>query len=596
MARCFPDPRHAVSDSDAELVVFGALAEQLGPEYAILHSVAWIARPGGGGGAREGETDILVAHPAKGLLAIEVKGGRVSLDYRTKAWISIDRNDATHVIKNPFEQARRGKFALLEKLKESPAWRRLGIGRFTLGYAVFLPGVGDGDRLRGPDAPIEIIGDRGDLSDLNAWIEQAFAYWEGERGDDQRIGARGVDALIALFARTASTRPLLSARIADEDGARLVLTNRQAAILDMLRRQRRVMIAGGAGTGKTLIAREKAVRLAAEGMRTLLLCYNRGLADHLREQCIGIEGLDVATFHQVCHRWIDRMRTKHGRDLLAEARADLPGGNEFDHLMPMALAVAVDALGPIYDAIVVDEAQDFGDEYWLPVEMLLTRPDEAMLYVFLDENQDIYRRSASIPVPGEPMMLDRNCRNTDAIHAAAYGHYRGAAVAPPEIAGVAIKRILAPDMEKQARSIGSLVTKLVGEEDVAPHEIAILLCDATDRSLRERVLQKLPLPAAVKLGRVEDFGPGRLTVDTVARFKGLERSVVILWAFDGCDVGRDREMLYVGMSRAKSVLFVCGTREACDRILGGADREGIRPAAWNVGVSESRSGSEPSSA
>jgi hypothetical protein len=567
MARCYPDPDQAVSDSNAELIVYRALAEQLGADYAILHSVAWISRPGGGG-PREGETDILIAHPARGLLAIEVKGGRVSLYYGTRTWVSVDGNNVTHEIKNPFDQARRGKFALLEKLRESPAWKKLDIGRFNLGYAVFVPGVGDGSRLRGPDAPVEIIGDRRDLSDLNAWVEQAFAYWEGEEKAGKQIGTRGIDALVTLFARTVSTRPLLSARISDEDDARLALTNRQAAILDMLRRQRRVMIAGGAGTGKTLIAREKAIRLASEGMRTLLLCYNRGLADHLREQCAGIEGLDVATFHQVCHRWIDRVKAKRARDLLTEARADLPGGDEFDHHMPMALAVAVDALGPIYDAIVVDEAQDFGDEYWLPVEMLLTRPDKAMLYVFLDENQDIYHRSANIPVTGEPMVLDRNCRNTDAIHAAAYSHYRGAAVEPPEIAGIGVERLFASDIEKQARSIGSLVTKLVADENVAPHEIAILLCDASDRPASERALQKLPLPAIVRLGRVEDFGPGGLTVDTVARFKGLERAVIILWAFDNCDVGRDRETLYVGMSRAKSALFVCGTREACDRILG----------------------------
>lgn len=566
MARCYPDPNHAVSDSNAELIVYRDLAAQLGSDYAILHSVAWISRPGGGG-PREGETDILIAHPTRGLLAIEVKGGRVSLDYRTRTWVSIDANDVTHDIKNPFEQARRGKFALLEKLRESPAWKKLDIGRFTLGYAVFVPDVDDGSRLRGPDAPLEIIGDRRDLSDLNAWVEQAFAYWEGEEKARKQIGPRGVDALVALFARAVSTRPLLSVRISDENDARLVLTNRQAAILDMLRRHRRVMIAGGAGTGKTLIAREKAVRLASEGMRTLLLCYNRGLADHLREQCAGNEGLDVATFHQVCHRWIDNVKKKTGRDLLAEARADLPGAREFDHHMPMALALAVDALGPIYDAIVVDEAQDFGDEYWLPIEMLLTRPDEAMLYVFLDENQDIYRRSANIPISSEPMVLDRNCRNTDAIHAAAYSHYRGAAVEPPEIAGVSVDRIVAADIEKQAASIGALVTRLVVDEDIPPHEIAILLCDASDRPARERAIQKLPIPAVVKLGRVEDFGPGRLTVDTVARFKGLERAVVILWAFDNSDISRDRETLYVGMSRAKSVLFVCGSREACDRIL-----------------------------
>ncbi|RYG83233.1 DUF2075 domain-containing protein, partial [bacterium] len=487
------------------MIVYRALAEQLGPEYVILHSVAWLSRPGGGG-AREGETDILIVHPTRGLLAVEVKGGRVSLDYRTRKWISIDGKDVTHEIKNPFEQARRGKFALLEKLKESPVWKRLDVGRFNLGYAVFVPGVGDGDRLRGPDAPGEIIGDRRDLTRLAAWVEEAFAYWAGnERGE--AIGGRGVEAVIALFARTVTTRPLLSARLVDEEQARLSLTTRQAAILDMLRRQRRVMIAGGAGTGKTLIAREKAVRLASEGMRTLLLCYNRGLADHLREQCAGVAGLDVATFHQVCHKWIDRAKAKTGRDMLMEARSDLPGGDEFDHHMPMALAMAIDVLGPRYDAVVVDEAQDFGDEYWLPIEMILTRPDEAMLYVFLDENQDIYRRSANIPVQTEPMVLDRNCRNTDAIHAAAYGHYRGVTVGAPDIAGVPVERLLALDMERQAKSIGSLITRLVMDEGVAPHEIAILLCDPADRLARERALRKLPLPAAVKLGHVEDFGP-----------------------------------------------------------------------------------------
>lgn len=566
MARSFPDPQDAVSDSKAELDLFRRLGSQLGPDYVVLHSVAWLSRPGGSG-AREGETDILIAHPTRGLLVVEVKGGRVSLNYRTHAWNSTDARNVDHEIKNPFDQARRGKFALLEKIKENPAWKRLGIPRFNLGYAVFVPDVGDGDRLRGPDAPIEIIGDRRHLDDLTTWVQRAFAYWDDQSPDTRPLGRQGIEAIVALFARTASTRSLLSARIADEDEALLSLTQQQATILDMLRRQRRVMIAGGAGTGKTLIAREKAARLASEGMRTLLLCYNRGLADHLREQLVGIEGLDVATFHQVCRRWIDRVKAKTGRDLLAEARGALPRGGEFDQHMPLALANAVDVLGPLYDAIVVDEAQDFGDEFWLPIEMLLTRPDEGMLYVFLDENQDIYRRSADIPVAAEPMMLDRNCRNTDAIHAAAYHHYRGAPVQSSKVAGVAVEALVASTIEKQGELIGRTISRLVVEEAVKPHEIAVLLCNAADRPLRERTLQKLPLPAAVRLGRLEDYGPGSLTVDTVARFKGLERSVVILWAFEGADLNAARETLYVGMSRAKSMLYVCGSREDCDRIL-----------------------------
>ena len=328
------------------------------------------------------------------------------------------------------------------------------------------------------------------------------------------------------------------------------------------------MITGGAGTGKTLIAREKAVRLASEGMRTLLVCFNRGLADHLREQCTEVNNLDVANFHQICHKWSRRAKAEAERDVMAEARRDYPVADEFSQLMPIALANAIDALGPVYDAIVVDEAQDFGDEFWLPIEMLLTSLEGGLLYVFLDENQDIYRRSANIPVVGEPMVLDRNCRNTGAIHRSAYRHYRGMPVAPSEIEGVAVETLFSDGVEKQARGIIGLVTRLLVDEGILAHHVAVLICDGRRKEEFERALSALPLPKVARLGRLEDFGPGVLTIDTVARFKGLERDVVILWGFDACSPDRDRETLYVGMSRAKSVLYLCGTVEACGRVIG----------------------------
>lgn len=40
----------------------------------------------------------------------------------------------------------------------------------------------------------------------------------------------------------------------------------------------------------------------------------------------------------------------------------------------------------------------------------------------------------------------------------------------------------------------------------------------------------------------------------------------MLWSLDNCAPEKDRETLYVGMSRAKSLLFLCGTREACERV------------------------------
>jgi hypothetical protein len=48
-------------------------------------------------------------------------------------------------------------------------------------------------------------------------------------------------------------------------------------------------------------------------------------------------------------------------------------------------------------------------------------------------------------------------------------------------------------------------------------------------------------------------------IDTVQRFKGLESAVMILWELDTCDLSRSKELLYVGMSRAKSML-ICVAR------------------------------------
>ena len=62
-----------------------------------------------------------------------------------------------------------------------------------------------------------------------------------------------------------------------------------------------VCVIAGAGTGKTVLALEKASRLAGMGKRTLLLCYNAPLADHLKRIVTGIENLKCASFHSFCH-------------------------------------------------------------------------------------------------------------------------------------------------------------------------------------------------------------------------------------------------------------------------------------------------------
>lgn len=65
-----------------------------------------------------------------------------------------------------------------------------------------------------------------------------------------------------------------------------------------------------------------------------------------------------------------------------------------------------------FDAIVVDEAQDFGAAWWRPALAYLRDQETGRLYAFLDEAQRVSERRGEVPIPLPPIVLDENIRNT----------------------------------------------------------------------------------------------------------------------------------------------------------------------------------------
>ena len=65
----------------------------------------------------------------------------------------------------------------------------------------------------------------------------------------------------------------------------------------------RLAVEGSAGTGKTVIAMEKARRLSREDKRVLLLCFNKPLAEDLQRSA---KGFEVSTFHDFAFRLAQR--------------------------------------------------------------------------------------------------------------------------------------------------------------------------------------------------------------------------------------------------------------------------------------------------
>ncbi|CUH46436.1 nuclease-related domain-containing DEAD/DEAH box helicase [Ruegeria atlantica] len=568
MAVLYPDYRGDFrSITSAAEVKFYEACSRLPDDFHVFHSVAWISRSGGV--ARDGEADFLICHPDRGFLVVEVKGGRIEADYSSGTWISIDRNGKRNPIKDPFKQATNAKYNILSKLKENRDWGRLGLKRVAAGHAAFFPDVDDARRLQGPAAPVDIIGDRSDIVHLEDWLLKSFDFWaageEGARVDP--LGPGGIRLVEKTLARVVEARPLFSAQISEDERKRLELTERQLQILDLLSRQRRVSISGGAGTGKTVLATEKARRLADEGFKTLLTCYNVPLARHLEEICAGNDNLDVFGFHKLCKSIVDEANAVSGRDILAEVKADEPGKDLWDDHYPIALAYALEIVDRRYDAIVIDEGQDFGEEFWLPIEMMLTDGTKSPLYIFHDENQNVYDRASTFPTDAAPITLSTNCRNTLQIHDVAYRFYSGSPVDPPELQGRDIERIHAPDIDRQAKEIHQFVSKLMVNEKVEPKDIAVLIGNRRKRKDYETSLNKFKLPGGSNWKNVDGTGDRDVVLESVARFKGLEADVLVLWGLDDLPEDEKKSTFYVGSSRAKSHLVLCGLESSCDEVL-----------------------------
>jgi hypothetical protein len=553
-------------DSQAEAKFYRACRDQLPDDVLVIHSATWAYRDRLHK-LREGEADFTLAFANAGLLSVEVKGGGVSFDATTGSWNSIDRAGVNHPIKDPFRQAQSEKFAILDQVKGHTKWRQWRGRRVISGHAVFFPDLHDVSTLVQPGRTRQIIGCLPDLANLVNWTAGANAFWRTV--EDQDLGSVGVSLVENILCSSVEVRALLRSELEYAEAELIKLTERQARVLRIIGARRRAVIAGGAGTGKTLIAVEKARQLAVEGKKVLLLCYNRPLADVLAHGLASAVGLTVMSYHQLCDRRIALAREETGRDLLSEAIKAYPGQTDkhkFEVQMPFALALSNECLtDDLYDSVIVDEAQDFSDEYWFGVETLLKNVDEGAFYLFTDQNQAIYKRNAELPIKEETFFLTSNCRNTAPIHTLAYGFYKGLGVDVPELVGPKVEVSRLESDAEQARAIDARVRHLLTHEKVAPSDIVVLLAKRPKNALFDLLAQqRLPSPATWSF---ESRAQGVVLVDTVARFKGLEAHVVILWLGDEILNPDEVETLYVGTSRAKYLLCVVGSKRACS-VLG----------------------------
>ncbi|MCD9153373.1 DUF2075 domain-containing protein [Aeromicrobium duanguangcaii] len=161
------------------------------------------------------------------------------------------------------------------------------------------------------------------------------------------------------------------------------LTQEQATILGVTRLLTRVEVRGGAGSGKTVLALQQAKQLS-----------------NGRDELVG-------TFHDFGRQW-------------GAPDGDRTDSDFWERRLPALMTELADGLpdGRKHDAIIVDEARDFADDWWQPVLTALRDEDRGGLCVYSDEYQRIFARFGRPPVQLAPLALDHNLRNTQQIHEA----------------------------------------------------------------------------------------------------------------------------------------------------------------------------------
>ena len=570
MARMYPD---LSSDSlkslrsRAEARFYVACRDQLDDQWLVIHSLPWIGLSPGGR-RRDGETDFLIFHHNQGLLAVEVKGGRILFDPLPGNWFSIDRSGAKHPIRDPFQQATQEKHAALKHLRGSRQWRAARLKTVSAGHGVLLADVDDASSLTSlAEAPPDIVGARSCLQHCEQWLIGLAQFWRGKDSHSPPLGEIGMSVVREVFCEPRDVRPLVAYEIAEEEIMRIRLTEQQARLLRALGDRQRASVCGGAGTGKTLLAVQKARELSHQGNKTLLVCYNQMLSAHLRYGLRETAHLTTASYHQLCRRQVNAVAGETGRDLIQEAKRAYPDRDLYNCHLPYALATSTEILPERFDAIVVDEGQDFREDFWLPLEMLLSRSD-SMFLIFYDHNQRFRMRSSSFPIVDPPFLLTTNCRNTRHIHGSAYRFFSGPDTDPPEIEGYPLSPLCAPTVPAQAKHIASAVTTLLTRHQVTPRDVAVLVM-GTPKAFYYEELQSHQLPKPGSWSTETTPTDEGVRLDTVRRFKGLEAAFVFLWGPETADPDTYEESLYVGMSRAKSRLVVVGTEEGCARALRG---------------------------
>ncbi|WP_116510087.1 nuclease-related domain-containing DEAD/DEAH box helicase [Micromonospora sp. B006] len=474
------------------------------------------------GWKRVSEIDFVVAG-RRGVYVIEVKGGYVGC--ANGVWTYRDRTGTERRRReSPFAQATGAMFTLQRRLED-----RLGretMRDIPIGFAVVCPDCRLPEQTS-VEWDEETLIDRRQLDrtdGLQRSLGRMADYWRAKPGGRRALlGEPLLREVLQALRPDFDAVPTLRQIVTDAEADLVALTASQYRTLDYVGDNPRLLVEGGAGTGKTMLAAEMSRRSAASGKRTLFTCRSQVVAGFVRHQP-GMQDVHVVPF------------------------ANLAAGSE-----------------GTFDTVVVDEAQDlinFADLSYLDSRlaggltdgswyMLLDSNNQRGLVGSCDDEALEYLRSLR---PTQVRLQD-NCRNTRQIVTSTQqmtGADTGVSSAGE---GPAVVVVEEPDRSRRAAAAAAELDRL--HDNGIPNTDIILLsplplADSLFADLPARWRHRIDV---LDLHTLRKPGRGRIAFARVEDFKGLESRFILLADIGPVDPRRISN-LYVGMTRARVGLWM----------------------------------------
>lgn len=379
MARLFPpdlDASQARGQALREIETLRLLEMGLPDDYTVYHGVHWAQADTGV--AFYGEIDFVVVNRLGRAIAIEQKNGQVAQQdgQLFKTYASGRKSIDAQIGRN------------LRGLLNAFTQGHPNGGRLDIDHLLYLPDMVLAGGLPASVAPSRVV-HAGSGVTLPKRLEQLFEE-RNTPADQRATGLPPADAMTvhAFLSDQLQVMPNVDAvsRQAREQSVRLA-----GGLATWARRLSmapfRLRVRGTAGSGKTQLALAELQAAVAAGRAALYLCFNRPLADAMREAAPrGTAG--CMSFHELGD-WVLRQR-----------------GESVDYTQPGAFERLADAvidasraeggLAGSVDLLVVDEGQDF-EPQWAEALERLVAPGGRMLWLE-DPSQNLYRREpAELP-------------------------------------------------------------------------------------------------------------------------------------------------------------------------------------------------------